>query len=177
MKEYKLGKVVSLNLSVESQAIVGAIVLWAVLSSVGVALLNLSLGPAVVGGLIAVILHWLSALGHQLGHAWVAHRTGYPMTGIRLGKWLVLGTSLYPPDEGSLPGGVHIRRALGGPIGSLMLSVIAGIIAVALYPMSGAARWVSLFFLVDNFVLLTLGAFLPLGFTDGSTLLKWWGKR
>jgi hypothetical protein len=36
--------------------------------------------------------------------------------------------------------------------------------------------WVALFFFLDNLLVLTLGAFVPLGFTDGSTLLRWWGK-
>ena len=28
-----------------------------------------------------------------------------------------------------------------------------------------------------NLLVLGLGAFAPLGFTDGSTILTWWGKR
>jgi len=177
MKEYRLGIVAGLVLSAEPAVIVGTIVLWATLSGIGVGLLDLPLAQGVVGGLVAVMLHWASEIVHNLGHAWAAQRTGHPMIGIRLGQGLVFATSLYPADEGPLPGEIHIRRALGGPIGSLALSVVAGIIALVLYPGGGVARWVSLFFFVDNFFLFTLGAFLPLGFTDGSTLLAWWGKR
>ena len=97
------------------------------------------------------------------------------MTGIRL--WWLLGFSLYPPDEGPLPAAVHIRRALGGPAASVLLTLVAGLIAVAVRPLGGAAWWVALFFFLDNLLVFTLGAFLPLGFTDGSTLLRWWGQR
>jgi hypothetical protein len=34
-----------------------------------------------------------------------------------------------------------------------------------------------LFFFLDNLLVFTLGAFLPLGFTDGSTLLRYWPQR
>jgi hypothetical protein len=37
--------------------------------------------------------------------------------------------------------------------------------------------WVGTFFFLDNLLIFTLGVFVPLGFTDGSTLLRWWGKR
>jgi hypothetical protein len=36
---------------------------------------------------------------------------------------------------------------------------------------------VSAFFFLENLFVFTLAAFLPLGFTDGSTLLEWRGKR
>ena len=106
-----------------------------------------------------------------------ARRTGYPMSGIRLGKWGVLGTSLYPADEPALPAAIHIRRALGGPAGSLVVTLAAAAVALALRAEGGALWWVAVFVFLDNLLLLTLGAFLPLGFTDGSTLLRWWGNR
>jgi len=99
------------------------------------------------------------------------------MVGIRLGKWGLLGTSLYPPDEEALPAKTHIRRALGGPIGSLLFTVVAAVTALVLRPVSVALWWVGVFFFLDNLIVFALGAFLPLGFTDGSTLLQWWGKR
>jgi hypothetical protein len=70
-----------------------------------------------------------------------------------------------------------VRRALGGPVASLLLSVIAAVIALALRPLGGVYWWVALFFFLDNLLVLTLGALVPLGFTDGSTLLHWWGKQ
>lgn len=90
---------------------------------------------------------------------------------------LFVATSLYPKDEPELPGEIHIRRALGGPPGSLTLSLTAGVIALILRPIGGVVWWVALFFFLDNFIVLTICAFLPMGFTDGSTLLEWSNKR
>jgi hypothetical protein len=177
MREFKLGKVAGLSLSAEPAAIIGTIVLWALLSGAGIWLLDLPIGQAIGGGLIATLLYWFSDIVHHLGHAFVAGRTGYPMVGIRLGQYLVFATSVYPADEEALPAAIHIRRALGGPAGSLLFTLVTGAIALALRPTGGVVWWVALFVCLNNFVTFTLGAFLPLGFTDGSTLLEWWGKR
>jgi len=176
-KEYKIGKITGLRLSVEPLFIVGTIVLWIVLSGIGILMLDLRFSQAVVGGLIAALLYWLSEIVHQLGHAYAAHRTGYPMVGIHLGKYLFFGISLYPENEEPLPAEIHIRRALGGPISSLAFTVVTGVVALILYPAEDVLWWIVLFVCVINFLVFTLGPFLPLGFTDGSTLLKWWGKR
>jgi hypothetical protein len=76
-----------------------------------------------------------------------------------------------------LPANIHIRRALGGPVGSLLLTLLAAVIGLALRPLGGTPWLVGAFFFLDNLLVFTLGAFLPLGFTDGSTLLEWRGKR
>jgi hypothetical protein len=177
MKAYKLGRVTDLDLSAEPQAIVGTVLLWAFLSAVGAGLLDLPPGQAIAGGLVAAMLHWVSEFVHQWGHAWAARRTGYPMTGVRFGKGLLLGASRYPPDEGTLPAAVHIRRALGGPASSLLFSVLVGLIALASRSAGGVTWWVALFCFLENIGVFTLGAFMPLGFTDGSTLLEWWPRR
>lgn len=177
MGEYKLGRVAGLGVSFEPFAIVGSILLLVLLSGVAIGILNLPIGAAIIGSILGVMLHWVSDIVHHLGHAWAARRTGYPMIGIRLGKWALLGTSLYPPDEEALPAIIHIRRALGGPIGSLLFSLVAAGAALLLRTVGGVLWWVGVFFFLDNLVVFALGAFLPLGFTDGSTLLQWWGKR
>ena len=96
---------------------------------------------------MALAAHWFAGLVHHLGHAWAARRTGFPMSGIHCR--LFLCASRYPRHEPMLPANVHIRRALGGPLFSFLLAVVVG----------------------------ALTALLPLGFTDGSTLLKWWPQR
>jgi len=176
-KEYKIGKIIGLRLSVEPLFIVGTIVLWIGLSGIGILMLDLRFSQAVVGGLIAALLYWLSEIVHQLGHAYAAHRTGYPMVGIHLGKYLFFGASLYPENEAPLPAEIHIRRALGGPISSLVFTVVTGVVALILYPGKDVLWWIVLFVCIINLLVFTIGPFLPLGFTDGSTLLKWWGKR
>jgi hypothetical protein len=177
LKEYELGNVASLKLTAEGRVLAGSLVLWGLLSIIGIGLLDLDAFPAMAGSVLAVVLHWISELVHQLGHAWAARRTGHPMTGIHFGKMLLLGTSIYPPDEGALPAKVHIRRALGGPASSLLFSLVAGLAVFALRSTEGVLWWVGLFFFVENLGLFTVGAFLPLGFTDGSTLLEWWLQR
>ena len=171
---YKLGRVSGLRLTADSSAIVGSLLLWVLLG--GIAALGLGVPPvgAVAGSLVAVLLHWASDIVHQLGHARAARATGHPMIGIRL--WWLLSASIYPP-EGVLPASVHIRRALGGPVASLLLTLVAAAIALAIGPLGRMYWWVALFFFLDNLLVLTLGAFVPLGFTDGSTLLYWWGKQ
>src|SRR4051794_37395815 len=119
---YALGSLGGLRLSLMRSALVGSLGLWLLLSASGLWMLGLPVGAAVVGGLAALALHWFSELVHHFGHAWAARRTGYPMIGIQL--WGVLGSSVYPADEPQLPAAVHIRRALGGPIASLLLTVV-----------------------------------------------------
>ena len=177
MKEYKLGKLAALNLSAVPFALVGSILLFALLSGIAIGVLDLPVGEAILGSLLAVVLHWVSVIAHHLGHARAARRTGYPMSGIRLGTLGILATSLYPPDEPALPAKIHIQRALGGPLGSLLFSVVALMIALVFRMVNEALGWVGTFFFLDNLLVFTLGVFLPLGFTDGSTLLQWWGKR
>lgn len=164
-----------LSLTARTSAAWGSLLLWSVLAILTAFLLHFSVPAALFGGLIAVGLHWISEFCHQLGHAWAAHRTGYPMIGIRF--WGLLSTSIYPANEPPLPGAIHIRRALGGPTASLLLSFLAAIILLGLRTAGSIAWWCLVFFFLDNLLVLFLGAFLPLGFTDGSTIRAWWSKR
>ncbi len=175
MKEYQLGEIAGLRLSATSPALVGSLILWVALSVVGVLLLSLPAIDAIVAGLVAVAVHWVDDIAHQLGHSWAARRTGYPMTRLRLGMWGLFSTSLYPHDEPPLPAAIHIQRALGGPLASLLLTAFSALVALALLGVGGTLMWLGLFFFIDNLIIL-LGAFLPLGFTDASTLLNWMGK-
>jgi hypothetical protein len=88
----------------------------------------------------------------------------------------VLARSLYPRDEPELSSKIHIRRALGGPIGNMALALFAGIVTWALYPFGGLMYWFAMFLFLENLFVFSLGAMLPLGFTDGSELLKRWGR-
>jgi hypothetical protein len=175
--EYPLWRLAGLRLSVVPLALVGSIFLLVLFAGIGMGLLHLSLGEAILGGLLAVMLHWISGIAHHLGHAWAARRTGHPMIGIRFGTLGLLAASLYPPDEQALPAKIHIQRALGGPLGSLLFSILAMLVALLLWRLNDTLGWVGTFFFLDNLLIFTLGVFLPLGFTDGSTLLQWWGKR
>lgn len=149
--------------------------------------LHLSLGAALLAGVLAALIFFLSELLHQLGHAWAARRTGYPMTGVHY--FLILAASIYPPNEPELAPRLHVRRALGG----FWVNVVAGLpfvpMALALWPrgteilptLPSLLAWVAAFTAVTNVLVLGLGALIPLplpggGVTDGGTLLKYWGR-
>jgi Zn-dependent protease len=173
--EIQLGTVAGLRLSAKRSAVFGFGLLWVLLCGAAILLFQVPIREAIVGGLIAVVLHYCSEIVHNLGHAWAARRTGYPMVGVRL--FGVLGMSLYPRDEPPLPADVHIRRALGGPAASLLLTILTAVVALALRSTGGTPWLVAAFVFLENLFVFTLGALLPLGFTDGSTLLEWWNKR
>ena len=112
------------------------------------------------GGFLAALLHYVSDMLHQFGHAFAARCTGHPMSGVYF--WGIFGASLYPKDEGELPGRVHIQRALGGPLASFAGTIVAGLL---------------LFTFVDNLLVFALGALFPIRLgdfvTDGATILYW----
>ncbi len=177
MPEFRLARLNDLQLSATPSAAIGSLALWLVLSGIARGLLHLPLADALIGALAAVALHWLSETLHQLGHARAARQTGHPMIGIRY--WGVLSTSIYPSDEPALVAELHIQRALGGPLMSSNVVIAAAVIlfVLRLGSTTGAVWWLAIFFLLDNLLVFTLGALLPLGFTDGSTLLHWRGKQ
>jgi Zn-dependent protease len=147
---------------------------WLGFSVLAYWLLGFDVGQALLAGLLAALIHWLSEFAHQYGHALAALRAGYPMTGLRF--WGVFGTSLWPADEPALPGRTHIRRALGGPAVSLLAGLLAALVAWGVGQTAGMIFWLALWAAIDNLLVLGVGAFLPLGFTDGSTILYWWNK-
>lgn len=174
-KPFKVGRVFGLEISAYPSAPAGFLLLWAVLAVLGGWLLRWSAATAIGAGFAAATVHFLSELPHQFGHALAARRTGYPMLGVRY--WWVFGASRYPHDEPELPAALHIRRALGGAPASLAVAVVAAAVAWALWPTTSVFFWIAAFMTADNLLVYTLGAFLPLGFTDGSTLLHYWKTR
>ena len=175
--EYGIGRIFGLRLSVDPKFFIGTVIIWLVVGGGSFLLLEITFFQAFLVGLVTTLFYWASDIVHHLGHAYAARRAGHPMVGIRLGTLLFLGTSLYPDDEGQLPGAIHIRRALGGPVVSMLLGIIVGILAFILYPVADLIGRVAFFISLINILVFGLGAFLPIGFTDGSTLLKWWSKR
>ena len=175
VREIRIGRIANLSFRVQPSALAGTVLLWSVLSWAARGVLHLSLWEALQFGLLATIAHWALDLIHQLGHAWAANSTGYPMIGIRF--WWVLSTCLYPSNEPELPEHIHVRRALGGPALSLGVLILAAIWSWLVWPPVGVVEWLGIFISVDSLLTFTLGAFLPLGFTDGSTLLRLWRNR
>ncbi len=172
-QRYPIGKIGKLDITADASAAAGGLLLWAVLSAAGRVVFRLRPGAALTGGLIAAALHFLSELWHQAGHARAAEATGYPMTGVHL--WGVLGTSVYPRDEPELPGEIHVARAMGGPRASARLAVAGGVVALLTWPLGGIVRMTATLFALENWLIFTLGAFIPLPFmeTDGTILQRY----
>ncbi len=178
MAEYRLGRLAGLEIGVMPTALVGTLGLWATFTGIALWLMQLPASEAILFGLAAAALQWLFELIHQLGHAWAARRTGYPMIGVRFGVWYIFAISLYPPDEPELPASIHVRRALGGPLWGVAMTFLAGVILVALRDARGTlVWWLALFAFLENLFIFTLQVLVPLGFNDGQTLWNWWHKR
>ena len=174
-KTWKLGSFAGLKLLAKPTALIATLLLWLIFTLVGRKLCKLSYKQAILGGLLATTLHWLSEFWHQFGHAQAAKQTGYPMSGMCANG--PIATSLYPPDEPTLPGSIHIKRALGGPIASGALALLLGIVTMTLRPIGGIPLMVASLAFFENLFVFGLGAFLPLGFTDGSTILHYWNRN
>jgi hypothetical protein len=88
--------------------------------------------------------------------------------------WGVLAASRYPHGEEELPPDIHIARALGGPQASLLLTTIAGALALLARPLGGLPAFLTSFLAIDNLLVFTLGALTPLPFfeSDGVTILR-----
>lgn len=85
----------------------------------------------------------------------------------------VLAVSLYPPDEPTLPARIHIRRALGGPVLSFVITIIAFLILLIAQFVGGMFYWIALWLFLDNLFVFTLGALMPFPFSDGGTLMRY----
>lgn len=174
MKTLHLGRLFGLEFAAHPSTGPAFAILWLVLASTGYFAFNLPLGEAVLGGLTCTLLHYLGELWHNLSHAAAARRTGYPMSGVTF--WTILASSRYPKDEPDLPARIHISRALGGPLGSGLLALALGLLLPIFNQLPAVSRLTGFFFFIDNLLVFTLGALLPLGFNDGGTLVRWWKK-
>ena len=175
MKRWQLGQVMGVEIWFTGQSLLLSGLLWLFLSVAANIWLELSVWQAAGLGFTAVCLHWLGDLSHQMGHAWVARRAGFPME--KLVTWTLLLASRYPRSEPPLPAKIHIRRALGGPAASLLITLTSGLLLLFFTWSVPFFYYLILFIFWENLLVFFLGAFLPLGFTDGSTLLTWWPRR
>lgn len=174
-RSFNLGETFGLRIRVRPTAVLSALLIWLLVGIAGMKTLKLKPEKAAAAGFLAMLIHFLSEWWHQFGHAQAAEQTGYPMQGMEfVGP---IAKSQYPPNEGVLSAEVHIQRALGGPIFSFMLAIVSALIALALKPFGNPILLLTLFAFADNFLVFTIGALLPLGFTDGSTLIHWMRRR
>jgi Zn-dependent protease len=179
-RSYRLGKVLGLTITIETTALVSFIVLWVALAVLGREQLGLTVADVFMWGLGAALLHFVSVFLHHFGHALAAANVKYEMVGIHY--YFVLGRSIYPGREPVLPASVHIQRAWGGPIASLIVVGVFGVLALLLSGLGGMVWYWALFGFWDNLLVLCLGALMPLPFLDGGTLRHYgwrpsWWKR
>lgn len=166
-----------------------SIVVWAIFTVLTLVLFQFPIGLALLTGFFSMVMYWLSELVHQIGHALAARGTGYPMSGITFGELGgFIGASRYPKDEPPLPPMIHIRRALGGPIASAVVTMVALIIwrlaSGSLPPVQNdPPGWgaltiaVTIYTFVMNLFIYTLQVFIPLSFNDGGTIWRAWRQR
>ena len=160
---------------VTSTACVAFTILWIAATAASFRFLSNGLLQAVLAGIMLSALHWVALFVHHFGHALAARSSGHPMVGVRLWWWL--GTSLYPLDEVVLPAATHIRRALGGPLASAAFAVVASAVALVLRSRDNAL-WIGAGFVaIDSLIVFAVGSVIPLGFNDGSTLIRWSRRR
>jgi hypothetical protein len=169
-KPVRVGRWFNLEISFDASILAAYAGLAVVLAVLAGWLLHMAWATALLFGLAGSFLHAVSDLIHQLGHAWAARRSGYPMVGLHF--WGIFSTSIYPANEPVLPRRIHIRRALGGPAVSALFALLAWLWAFWL-PSDTPAWWLAWFVFADNLVVFTLQMFIPLGFNDGGTLWYW----
>ena len=56
------------------------------------------------------------------------------------------------------------------------MTLVALIILWLANGVGGLVYWLAVWFFFDNLLVFSLGALMPLSFTDGGTLVKYWGK-
>lgn len=175
MKTIHLGKLGPLMISAFPNVVIGIAALWVIFTAIAYLMIRLSLPESLIGGFIATLIHYSLDTLHHFGHYLAGKRVGYPMKGVRF--WWILGQSIYPSDEPELPAQTHVQRALGGPIFSGLIAIIAGIVTWLLIPRGGLSYWLALFAFLESLFVFSLGAFIPLPVLDGGTLLRYWSKR
>lgn len=120
---------------------------------------------------LAGLLFYASLLSHELGHALVARRLGVKVDGITL--WIFGGVARLRGDAASPS--AEVKIAIAGPIVSLALAVLFGVITLALDAtagpplVEGACAW-----LAGSNALLLIFNLVPAFPLDGGRLLRAW---
>jgi hypothetical protein len=118
-------------------------------------------------GLLAMPIAWFADVGHAMAHTISARRAGAPMDEILLSSGMP--RTLY--QNNAVPPRIHIQRSLGGPIFSLVTSLLSWLWwrrsphGSLRHDLGGVSL------LGHGFIL--LGSLAPLPMVDGGTILKW----
>jgi hypothetical protein len=172
MRPIVIGPVFGLRTTLMPLFWLSYLVLAALAACLALVLVHLTLGMAILAGVLSALLFLVCEWLHQFGHSLAARQVGHPMIGIHFFNLFSAGE--YPSDERPLPPRVHIRRALGGFWVNIVIGLLLLPIAVTLWPRGGEILPPAV-----NIIVLGLGALLPLkipggGLNDGGTLLHYW---
>jgi Zn-dependent protease/CBS domain-containing protein len=120
---------------------------------------------------LAAFLFYTSLLSHEMGHALVARRLGVKVDGITL--WIFGGVARLRGDAATPS--AEVKIAIAGPIVSLAVAILFGVITFALDAtagpplVEGACAW-----LAGSNALLLLFNLIPAFPLDGGRLLRAW---
>ncbi|WP_434741201.1 site-2 protease family protein [Micromonospora sp. SH-82] len=168
---FRLGRVVGVPVGVNwSVLVIFALIAWA---------LSASQFPRsypghpgwlyVLAGLTAAVVFFLGLLAHEVSHAMVAKRNGIEVEGITL--WLFGGVAELK-GEAKDPG-AELRIAGVGPLVSLLLGVLFGVVALAVAMAGGGGLLLGvLSWLAGINVLLAVFNILPAAPLDGGRVLR-----
>ena len=133
-----------------------------------------SLAAYLAAGLISAVLLLASLLVHELSHALVARRNGIEVGGITL--WLLGGVAQLRGEPRTPAADLLI--AVVGPLASLALGVVSGLVALLLANTIGAGLVVGVCaYLAGINVLLAVFNLIPAAPLDGGRVLRaalWW---
>ncbi|MEO1290748.1 MAG: hypothetical protein AAFV93_23650 [Chloroflexota bacterium] len=169
-------KFFDMPVSVARSAQIGTLILLILGTALAIFTTNLTPLDAFIAGILMTIIHWVSDLFHQYGHFVAAKQTGYRSTGTRL--WWILGATRYPRNEKKLSHAIHVRRAIGGPIASLIILILFMGLGTALWNYTALSRLLVAWGIFINAVIFVGGALIPLKIggltTDGMILWRAW---
>lgn len=163
-----LGRIAGIRIGINwSWLVVFALITWTLAAAVFPSS-NPGLGDTayVAMAVVAALVFFFSLLLHELGHALQARRERVEIDGITL--WLFGGVARF---KGEMPSAAaELRIALAGPLVTLVLAVVFGVVALAV-PLPAAVDGVVVWLGYTNTVLLLFNM-LPALPLDGGRVLR-----
>jgi Zn-dependent protease len=122
-----------------------------------------------LGGLVAAALFLASVLAHEVAHALVARRNGVEVESITL--WLLGGVAQLKGDPRTP--GAEFRIAAVGPLASVVIGIVFGVLAVGIDLLGVDSLAVSLtWYLALSNIVLALFNLVPASPLDGGRVLR-----
>jgi Zn-dependent protease len=168
----RLGRVAGIEVGVHwSLAIVFALIVWTLAGQIFPVMVPDQPQSAYwLISVLAVLLFYVSLLCHEMGHALVARRLGVGVEGITL--WIFGGVARLRGDAATA--GAEAKIAIAGPVVSLALAIVFGLVTVGLDAngpalIEGGCAWLAL----SNATLLVFNL-IPAFPLDGGRILRAW---